>query len=658
MAKRRFASFFVAAITITVIALPPAAADSQAERMIATDTGIQGTTTLNFSSGSEPWDPSVMFTYQKVPGGPGAIEKRDTAICGIEGIEKCAPAGVEFNFRATFPPCENESSTNCIESLWAVDESGRRIQGVMQHQLNAPNRFPGDIARHIPAGEGSSIWKIPGANGSGSDLFAVVVGQAGRYKDTFSSSRSVIDDTFATIQPVEILPRNVPDFSTRDQQCQVFDTTLCAARESFVANSRYGLKIRFQDLPLTWFRGRMDQPEIMITPSTDSREIVQVVASPITVPFVTASAKWSDFSPTLKALYPGDPEYLRSSFGHAVWGAVETGDVALLYFKEWQPFIKDHATAMKSYWSLHSINFEEAPRPGVLHVDHGTLFECSAGVPIAGVVTSNALVYDNGPPTFNRQTQTLDYKVAAPHFTSAGEVLIGSYNLKINSEVARCIYGFSQAPINASIEIIDETGTVRVATSSVSELNGYLNLHAGGFTYSSPLLKVKLTQPKTIVADAGQSPVTTNGSAKSGQVSSVAGIKILSKGISYYLENLKPSANGIPFLNKDMHCGATLSKIASDGTRQIIPANVVPETKTTPGRLVFDYEVGKYQIVFCGSFPDPIPFEISSGTDPHTAPPLPFVTKVILKSISCVKGKIVKKVTAVNPKCPVGYKKK
>jgi membrane protein involved in colicin uptake len=28
------------------------------------------------------------------------------------------------------------------------------------------------------------------------------------------------------------------------------------------------------------------------------------------------------------------------------------------------------------------------------------------------------------------------------------------------------------------------------------------------------------------------------------------------------------------------------------------------------------------------------------------------------KTIACVKGKLVKKVTAINPKCPKGYKKK
>ena len=34
------------------------------------------------------------------------------------------------------------------------------------------------------------------------------------------------------------------------------------------------------------------------------------------------------------------------------------------------------------------------------------------------------------------------------------------------------------------------------------------------------------------------------------------------------------------------------------------------------------------------------------------------VKKVITKSISCVKGKIVRKISGSNPKCPSGFKKK
>ncbi|MBU6243085.1 MAG: hypothetical protein KGP06_03390 [Acidobacteria bacterium] len=43
-----------------------------------------------------------------------------------------------------------------------------------------------------------------------------------------------------------------------------------------------------------------------------------------------------------------------------------------------------------------------------------------------------------------------------------------------------------------------------------------------------------------------------------------------------------------------------------------------------------------------------------------TPTPTPTLSKpsVITITITCVKGKVTKKITAVNPKCPAGYKKK
>jgi hypothetical protein len=52
----------------------------------------------------------------------------------------------------------------------------------------------------------------------------------------------------------------------------------------------------------------------------------------------------------------------------------------------------------------------------------------------------------------------------------------------------------------------------------------------------------------------------------------------------------------------------------------------------------------------------------SSPTPTATPKPLPTQssTPVAVKkvTITCVKGKVQKQVTAVNPKCPTGYKKK
>ena len=175
---------------------------------------------------------------------------------------------------------------------------------------------------------------------------------------------------------------------------------------------------------------------------------------------------------------------------------------------------------------------------------------------MAGFVTTNSTTYTATPPIYNEQTGTLDYKVASPHLLPDGKVFQGKYNLYIDSKVARCIYKFSSAPISASVSITSSDGGQQsVATTVVKETSGWLHLSAAGFTFSSPTLKVKLTQDANAVVPA-------------------------------------PTPSAEPSVSAE-------------------PAPQIP-----------------------------------------TAP-------VIKKSmITCVKGKTTKKVSAVSPKCPAGFKKK
>ena len=48
----------------------------------------------------------------------------------------------------------------------------------------------------------------------------------------------------------------------------------------------------------------------------------------------------------------------------------------------------------------------------------------------------------------------------------------------------------------------------------------------------------------------------------------------------------------------------------------------------------------------------------ATPTPVETAAPAAKPAKATVKTISCVKGKITKKVTGANPKCPAGFKKK
>jgi hypothetical protein len=118
-------------------------------------------------------------------------------------------------------------------------------------------------------------------------------------------------------------------------------------------------------------------------------------------------------------------------------------------------------------------------------------------------------MYIDSPPAFDVNEQTLTYKVAATHFDEKGEVFLGSYDLALRSDVARCLYGFSAAPISAKIEVISQFGEKQIAVTTVNEKNGWLYLSAKGFTFSSPTVKVKLTQePSKIVASKNASTIT------------------------------------------------------------------------------------------------------------------------------------------------------
>jgi hypothetical protein len=77
----------------------------------------------------------------------------------------------------------------------------------------------------------------------------------------------------------------------------------------------------------------------------------------------------------------------------------------------------------------------------------------------------------------------------------------------MSSEVARCIYGFTKAPIKATISVTNDTGGASVASTVINEANGWLTLGAYGFTYSNPTISVKLTQDAPVVVPSPVTPV-------------------------------------------------------------------------------------------------------------------------------------------------------
>lgn len=159
------------------------------------------------------------------------------------------------------------------------------------------------------------------------------------------------------------------------------------------------------------------------------------------------------------------------------------GESAFYEYELWKDFIEDKANASPKLWTFRSLTIPY------------TSAECfKDSSKFVGVVTTNAMMYAGGPPVFNKEEGILEYKVGSPHLTSKGEVFKGTYDLQLSSEVARCLYKFTNAPIQATISIVNASGEQSVATTTVNEKGGWLRLAAYGFTFSTPTLKVRLSQ--------------------------------------------------------------------------------------------------------------------------------------------------------------------
>ena len=117
---------------------------------------------------------------------------------------------------------------------------------------------------------------------------------------------------------------------------------------------------------------------------------------------------------------------------------------------------------------------------------------CSAPKGIYGVVGGNAMVIDDSIPIWNASTQTLEFGVASPHYKSDGQVARGFYEMQLNEQVAKCLWGTKVTPANVSLSVLDENGDSKVATAAISVKNGMVIFRATGFTYSSTKLSVSL----------------------------------------------------------------------------------------------------------------------------------------------------------------------
>jgi len=466
--------------------------------------------------------PNVVF-------GKGNLDSQETWLrCDDLEDKICTDAAGIIGY-VNLTVCTDASSVACIADVWAVDSAGKKIPGKLVKSVPLDYgkfTFKENVAINLPDGTGQgALWQIPGViNSAGKDTYFVssqfmLAQPEKKVGEPISARKIFLSELKTGISPVEEIPGQYRLIQPRDNgtaraswvnwgdtgnwylpdgsRCVGTDVNVCEAVREFPAGYRFGVSLRMGTKLSGWYHGRLALPDVTIKNWKTGQEI-SVEAEPVRVPTLNFSVPNAEIPQKVRDIVFTDRYFGKSGDGirEARINDGSSSAVMVDLAAAFAPAYKDKATSTNTTWAFKAMNYGQ---------NSSDVQKCSDNTGnVAGLVTTNALTYLPGPPTFDKESQSLTYKVASPHYEANGSLASGSYDLSMRSDIARCLYGFSSAPIKAEISITSDEGEKKVATTIVNEKNGWLYLSAKGFTFSAPTINVKLSQEKVVAPVASK----------------------------------------------------------------------------------------------------------------------------------------------------------
>jgi len=462
-----------------------------------------------------------------------ADNQRIVGMKPCNGLDECPKefSGQVADINLTL--CSNAMEENCIRGVRATNLQTKKVITKFIPRPEVTQDFKAKIKGSpevdLPNGGNPLVVSIPDAPHVGGDLYLIKSDYYAKRKSP--TEKFKLDLITNGIYPITIEngqfegggpnldPRayvgqgysgggnNPPPYLNgyiTDPRCLMATKTICLVPQAFPENFSFGITLRANQGFTSWLYGRLANPVVTVSKAKvdDKAMLINIDAEPVKVPLVYGWAKNSALPMQMLSNYDQDRggglyygenrgaplDSISILKGHSN----KYDDSGIEEMLAWMPLLGDKAAAMPSQWSFQTL---------VLGSNTAAkLSKCTTtGASLSGLIFTNASVFSSGAPTFDSNSGSLDYKVAAPHFKANGDLMAGSYDLVLSSTVARCLYGFTKAPIGAKISIINADGTNQVATTIISEKDGFFRMGAYGFGFSSPTIKIKITQVKAVI---------------------------------------------------------------------------------------------------------------------------------------------------------------
>lgn len=477
--------------------------------------GLDDIPSASVGSGfSEKW-PTPQWSLSAIRGykplAPGKVGQGDHPLCSSATDPHCADS-TNILADLVVPPCYRATDRFCIEGL-EIGIEGQSVQPASLSREMKSGATPADTKLGLPAGGSASLWSAPLKHQGGTGEYAVVVtGSYSKSKDAaeFSAFRfqahvypvTQKSGKYCSYEIYEVIDQfgeqNTSSRLTGNDctspaygECILTEAGFCIQPAELQPNTRVALSLRMDNKVTGWIFGRMKDVAMKTTALDPKHNLLRVEATSLNLMSAKAWVKkadaknysllWENITTKWFLIKKEFDDWLASS--GSSWGDMNPVG-SFEQFAMWEPLLKPEAKD-NWRWNFAASNYNIA--------NSDTCLDKVGRDKIVGLVTTNAPIYDGGAPRF--VDGFLQYKVAGLHRNADDSLFKGTYDMVIRSDFARCLYGFSSAPLSATVSIIAADGsTQNVATENVNERDGWIYLIARNFTFSSPTMKVKLQQ--------------------------------------------------------------------------------------------------------------------------------------------------------------------
>ena len=462
------------------------------------------------------------------PGGAGLGEIRGVwqdclspqdPVCDLtKAGPSSSPGNFFFHGTSVLPVCASANEENCLESLEIAYGDEEFAKAKFLRQLQTNYTIKPDPETKYPGGSSISLWDDSVIKNSKSISYVTSINYEVSMSDGIFRISNInfgitpyVEENGNYQAPFYDVARKTYGFVNYRNTREVWtENGRAGIRKQFPTDSKFRIKVRASNEVSGWFKGRIKNPIISIDEFSSINNLISIEGEPVKVPTFAYTKNGSQLSSREFQWQQNNGGWgdLANQHGFITPANSDQSDI-FDYIEHFRPLTEDKVAGYYTLWSVNSTSWGN---------DNPCLRDTKR---VIGIVSTNAMGYNGNSPEY--VNDTLNYRVAGMHYEPDGKNLVeGTYDLLMRSDAARCLYGFSNAPVQATISI---TGDIeqKVAVTSMTERNGWIKLSAYGFNFSSPTIKVQLSQVQAPKVEAPQ--VETNSREVGAAKAQVTGVK-------------------------------------------------------------------------------------------------------------------------------------